>query len=75
MNSAATLNRAVKMLVRGMNHVVDYVEDLLVDTPTWEDIVGTLRELFRRQVNIIVRPRQHVLGAKMIDFLVIGSER
>ncbi|GFN88815.1 Zinc finger protein [Plakobranchus ocellatus] len=57
---------AVKMLVRGMDYVVDYKDDLLVHTPTW---VKTLRELFRQlqTANVIVRPKKCVLEANTID--------
>ncbi|GFN87121.1 Zinc finger protein [Plakobranchus ocellatus] len=70
MNSGASPTRTVKMLVRGMNHVVDYVEDLLVHTMTWKNHMRTLRELFSRlqQANFIVRPTKCVLKARTIDF-------
>ncbi|GFO15205.1 transposon tf2-12 polyprotein [Plakobranchus ocellatus] len=64
------------MLVRGVNHVVDYVDDLLVHTPTWEEDVRTLRELFRRlqKANFSVRPINCVLGTKRITFLGLEEE-
>ncbi|GFO49548.1 Pol polyprotein [Plakobranchus ocellatus] len=70
MISGATRTRAVKMLAREMDYVVDYVDDLLVHTPTLENHVKTLRELFRRlqQANFTVRPKKYVPGAKAIDF-------
>ncbi|GFO37434.1 Zinc finger protein [Plakobranchus ocellatus] len=40
MNSGATL--AVKMIVRGMDYVIDNADDLSVQTPIWEDHVRTL---------------------------------
>ncbi|GFS15740.1 Reverse transcriptases (RTs) from retrotransposons domain-containing protein [Elysia marginata] len=48
MNSGATLTRAVKKLLCVMDNVVDYIDDLLVHTETWEAHVKTLAELFRR---------------------------
>ncbi|GFS14105.1 zinc finger protein [Elysia marginata] len=58
MNSGATLTRAVKKLLCGMDNVVDYIDDLLVHTETWEAHVETLAELFRRlrEANFNVRP-------------------
>ncbi|GFR79413.1 zinc finger protein [Elysia marginata] len=41
MNSGATLTRAVKKLLCGMDNVVDYIDDLLVHTETWEAHVET----------------------------------
>ncbi|GFN87566.1 Pol polyprotein [Plakobranchus ocellatus] len=70
MISGATRTCAVKMLARGMNYFVDYVDDLLVHTPTLENQVRTLRELFKRlpQANLTVKPKKCLLGAKAIDF-------
>ncbi|GFR95420.1 zinc finger protein [Elysia marginata] len=48
MNSGATLTRGVKKLLCGMDNVVDYIDDLLVHTETWEAHVETLAERFRR---------------------------
>ncbi|GFN98223.1 transposon tf2-12 polyprotein [Plakobranchus ocellatus] len=69
MNSGATLTHAVQMLLRGMDHVVDFVGDMLVDT-TREDGVSTLKELIRRlqRGNFTVRFTKCMLGARMIDF-------
>ncbi|GFN73887.1 Zinc finger protein, partial [Plakobranchus ocellatus] len=67
MNSGAIGTRAMKILVRGM----DYVNDLLIHTPIWEDHVMTLREFFRRlqRVNFTARRTKCVNGARTIDFL------
>ncbi|GFO35687.1 Zinc finger protein [Plakobranchus ocellatus] len=71
MNSGATLTRAVKKLLCGMDNVVDYIDDLLIDTETWEAHVKTLSELFKRlQVaNFTVRPVNCLLGSRTVDFL------
>ncbi|GFN78011.1 pro-pol polyprotein [Plakobranchus ocellatus] len=59
------------MLVRGMDHKVDYLDDPLVYTPTREDHVKILREFFRRlqRANFTVRPTKSTRGARTIDFL------
>ncbi|GFR95760.1 zinc finger protein [Elysia marginata] len=71
MNCGATLTRAVRKLLCGMYNVVDYIDDLLVHTETWEAHVDTLAELFRRlqKANFTVRPVKCVLGSSTIDFL------
>ncbi|GFR75367.1 zinc finger protein [Elysia marginata] len=71
MNSGATLTRAVKKLLCGMDNVVDYIDDLLVHTETWEADVETLTEPFRRlrEANFTVRPVKCFLGSSTIDFL------
>ncbi|GFO26427.1 Zinc finger protein [Plakobranchus ocellatus] len=48
MKSGATLTCAVKKLLCGMDNVVDYIDDLLIHTETWEAHVKTLSELFKR---------------------------
>ncbi|GFO20592.1 transposon ty3-i Gag-Pol polyprotein [Plakobranchus ocellatus] len=70
-NSGAPMTRAVRMLVKGMDYVVDYVDYPLVHTPTWMDHVKTLMEIYRRlqRMNFTVRPKKCVLEAKTIDFL------
>ncbi|GFN82977.1 Zinc finger protein [Plakobranchus ocellatus] len=67
-NSVATLTRAVKMLIRGMNYVVAYVNVLLALILIWSDHVWTVRELFWQltQANHSVR---QILGVRTIDFL------
>ncbi|GFO17740.1 Zinc finger protein [Plakobranchus ocellatus] len=71
MNSGATLTRAVKKLLCGMDNVVDYIDDLLIHTETWEAHVKTLSELFKRlqEANITVRPVKCLLGSRTVDFL------
>ena len=43
-NFGATLKRAVKKLLDGMEHS----DDILVHTPTWEEHLADLRELLQR---------------------------
>ncbi|GFO11379.1 Zinc finger protein [Plakobranchus ocellatus] len=71
MSSGATLTRAVKMMVRVLEYVVDYADDLLVHNPTLEDHMTTLGQHFMRlqRTNINVRPTKSVLEARRIDFL------
>ncbi|GFO29996.1 hypothetical protein PoB_005650100 [Plakobranchus ocellatus] len=71
MNSGATLTRAVKKLLCGMDNVVDYIDDLLIHTKTWEAHVKTQSELFKRlqEANFTVRPLKCLLGSRTVDFL------
>ncbi|GFO42449.1 Zinc finger protein [Plakobranchus ocellatus] len=48
MNFGATLTSAVKKLLCRKDNVVDYIDDLLIHTETWEAHVKTLSELFKR---------------------------
>ena len=70
-NSGMTMTRAVRKLLDGMDNVVDYIDDLLVHTRTWEEHVQTLKELFKqlKVANFVVRPTKCVFGATQVDFL------
>ncbi|GFN94751.1 Zinc finger protein [Plakobranchus ocellatus] len=76
-SSGATLTTAVKMLLRGVSYVMDYVDGLMVHFPTWEDHLRTLKELFRRLqwANFTVRPTKYMLGARTMTSLITGLER
>ncbi|GFO27412.1 Zinc finger protein [Plakobranchus ocellatus] len=69
MNSGPTLTRAVKKLLCGMDNVVDYIDDLLIHTKTWEAHVKTLSELFKRlqEANFTVRPVKCLLGSRAVE--------
>ena len=42
-NSGMTMTRAVRKLLDCMDSVVDYIDELLVHTRTWEEHVHTLK--------------------------------
>ena len=46
-NSGMTMTRAMRRLLEGMDNVVDYIDDLLVHTKTWEEHLDVLEELFK----------------------------
>jgi len=70
-NSAATLKRGMKKLLKGMTNVEFYWDDILVHTCTWEGNLKILRELFRRlaQARMTIRPSKCIFGVGSIDFL------
>ena len=65
-NSGATLTRAIRKLLRGMENVEHYVDDILVHTITWDCHVATLRELLKRLAKdkFTVKPSKTVIGAE-----------
>ena len=69
-NSGMTMSRAVRRLLDGMDDVVDYRDDLLVPTKTWEEYLQVLQELFKRlkAANLVARPTKCELGATQVDF-------
>ena len=70
-NSAATLKRAMKKLLRGLDNVEFYWDDILVHTRTWEEHIKALRELFRRLLaaGMTIRPTKCLFGVNTVDFL------
>ena len=57
-NSAATLKRGMRKLLKDMENVEFYWDDILVHTRTWEEHLRILRELFSRlaQTGMTMRP-------------------
>ena len=70
-NSAATLKRAMKKLLRGLDNVEFYWDDILIHTRTWEEHIKALRELFRRLLaaGMTIRPTKCLFGVNTVDFL------
>ena len=70
-NSAATLKRAMKRLLKDLPNVEFYWDDILVHTRTWEEYLEALRELFKRllQFGMTVRPSKCIFGVDSVEFL------
>ena len=70
-NSAATLKRAMKKLLHGLDNVEFYWDDILVHTRTWEEHIKALRELFNRLLaaGMTIRPTKCLFGVNTVDFL------
>ena len=70
-NSAATLKRAMKKLLRGLDNIECYWDGILFLTRTWEEHIKALRELFRRLLaaGMTIRPTKCLFGVNTVDFL------
>ena len=70
-NSGATLKRGMRAMLKDMNNVVCYWDDLLVHTVSWEEHMKTLKELFQRltEADLTVRPSKCTLGTDDIEFI------
>ena len=70
-NSAATLKRAMKKLLKDLANVDFYWDDILFHTRTWEEHIRALRELFSRlvQAGFTIRPTKCLFGVNSVDFL------
>ena len=69
-NSAATLKRAMKNLLYGLDNEF-YWDDILVHTRTWEEHIKVLQELFTRLLaaGMTIRPSKCLFGVNTVDFL------
>ena len=47
-NSAATFTRMMRKLLKCLNDVDSYIDNLLVHTPTWEAHIKALKSLLQR---------------------------
>ena len=66
-DSGMTMTRAVRKLLHGLDNVIDYIDDILLHTRTWEEHV---QKLFKRLkvANFVARPTKCVFGATQVDF-------
>ena len=57
-NSGATLVRGLKKVLEGLSGVGSYIDDIVVYNDSWEEHLGTLKELFGRlrRARITARP-------------------
>ena len=67
--SGATLMRALRILLEGMENVERFVDDILILNFTSEEQMGTFQELLHRMTaaNLTARPSKTVIGANLID--------
>ena len=70
-NSGATLKRGLSRILKGVDNVFFYWDDILVHTSSLEDHVKTLRELFQRltEADLTIRPSKCILGTDNVDFI------
>ena len=70
-NSGATMKRGLSRILKHVDNVLFYWDDILVHTSSWEDHIKTLRELFQRlkKADLTIRPSKCILGADNVDFI------
>ena len=76
-NAPATFSRMMRMMLRGMSNVCNFIDDILVHTKTWEEHINTLDGLFNRleQFGITARPTKCLVGFNKLEYLghIIGQ--
>ena len=75
-NSAATFMYGMKKLLVDMNGVDYYWDDILAQSPTWEEHIEALTQLFKRlaQANVIIRSSKCIFGAEDEDDKFLGHQ-
>ena len=70
-NSSATFVRAMHKLLRGIDNVKTYIDDVIVHTCKWNKLLNLLKCLFKRfrDTGMTVKPSKCVIGARKNDFL------
>ena len=68
--AAATLSRVMRKLLKGMNGVQNYIDDILIHTQTWDEHMNRLREVSQRlrRENLTARPSKCNVGYTEVEF-------
>ena len=70
-NAPASFSRVMRNLLRGMDCVHNFIDDILVHTTSWEKHLEVLRELFKRlrNANLKAKPSKCLFGQESLEFL------
>ena len=76
-NAAATFSRMMRKLLKGIENVDNYIDDILIHTVTFDEHMRILNEVFKRlrKAHLTVKPSKCFLAYDEIEFLghVIGN--
>ncbi|KAJ8020220.1 hypothetical protein HOLleu_39750 [Holothuria leucospilota] len=76
-NSGATFSRIMRILLKDLQNVHNYIDDILIHTSTWEEHLKTVKEVLKRlrSSNLTARPTKCFIGYEEIEFLghVVGK--
>ncbi|XP_033098347.1 uncharacterized protein K02A2.6-like [Anneissia japonica] len=70
-NAPDSFSRIMRSLLRGMDGVVNYIDDILIYSTTWEEHVRSIEELFcrLRGAGLTARPSKCFVGQHQVAFL------
>ena len=71
MNSAATFNRMMRIILHGMTSVSSYVDDVLIHTKSWDEHVSVLRELLAivKKAGLTIQISKCMFGFDKLDYI------
>ena len=70
-NAAATFAKMTRKLLKGLDNVDSYIDDQLIDTPTWEGYLEVLRSLLQRlhEARLTAKLHKCMFGYHQVDFV------
>ena len=70
-NTLAVFTRMMTKLLDRLTMVVNFMDDILISSETWEEHVANLREVLKRikHTNLTARPSKCQIGHPSLDFL------
>ncbi|XP_072022506.1 uncharacterized protein [Amphiura filiformis] len=70
-NAPATFSRIMRKLLNNFDKVVNYIDDILVYTVTWDEHLEKLNELMKRlrDANLTAKPSKCYIGFERVEFL------
>ncbi|KAJ8050432.1 hypothetical protein HOLleu_03637 [Holothuria leucospilota] len=76
-NSSASFSRLMRVLLKDLQHVHNYIDDILIHTKSWKAHLDVLDEVLQqlRKANLTVRPSKCAFCFNKTDFLghVVGN--
>ncbi|XP_072174277.1 uncharacterized protein [Diadema setosum] len=70
-NAPATFSRVMRTVLRGLPHVDNFIDDILIHTPTWEGHVEAVTSVLLRlrAANLKAKPSKCLVGYAELEFL------
>ena len=76
-NAPALFSRMTRKLLRGQDNVINYINDILINTDTWVEHLQVLKEVLQRlqEAGFTARPLKCYVGCTSLEFLghVVGD--
>ncbi|XP_041461733.1 uncharacterized protein LOC121413037 [Lytechinus variegatus] len=70
-NAPASFSRMMRRLLKGLDGAVNYIDDILIHSTTWDQHLATLTELLSRlrAAKLTARPSKCFVGHSKVEFL------
>ena len=70
-NAGATFSRLMRKVLKNLDNVINYIDDILIFSETWEEHIETLIKVLERlrNANLSIRPSKCLFGFDTVPFL------